>query len=117
MLAYNEPHQRVSIETVAPPAASRAMIRIERRTSALDYRSCRVVQWPKALRSQFQVYPTSTVSRKVTRLANEMEELVAIVQHTRLLARYGRIEPVVCVAITIRFLVQDCRVQHKRSDP
>src|SRR5690349_7512623 len=49
----DDPHLRVSIETVAAPAASRAMIRIKRRTSALDHRSWRAVQWPKALRSQF----------------------------------------------------------------
>src|ERR1700739_3102153 len=36
-----------------PPAASTAMIRIKRRTSALDHRSWWVFQWPKALRSQF----------------------------------------------------------------
>jgi hypothetical protein len=64
---------------VAAPAASRAMIRIKRRTSALDHRSWWVVQWRKALRSQLSVYPTSTVSGMVTRLANEMEERVAIV--------------------------------------
>jgi hypothetical protein len=75
----DEPHQRVSIETVAAPAVSRAMIRIKRRTSALDHRSWRVFQWPKTLRSQLYPYPTPTVSGKVTRLANELEEPVVIV--------------------------------------